>query len=118
MTVSSSEDGHPLMSSPHQAVDCGNEPLSSVSSSSLSSSCPYSCTPRALAVQEDSRAIRPAITFPFLKIAAQSRGMASCPSQSRRESIVELKEWQNNSANMVCGTPFSARLMIISLEID
>src|SRR6266702_1559211 len=117
MTVSSSEEGHPLMSSPHQAVDCGNDSASSASSSSLSSSCSYSCTPRALAVQVDSRAIRAPITFHFLKIAAQSRGMASCPSQSRRESIVELKEWQNNSAKMVGGTPFSARLVIISLEI-
>ena len=125
MHVSSRLDGHPLTGSSHQALLCSRSASSSwskPSSSSNSSSLSSATWPATRAVPPSSRARRAAITPPSRESAWKSSFIVSSPlgrsgelqprSASRRSERFNL----NSFWNLLKGTPFSAKFVMVSVE--
>lgn len=125
ITISQREDGQPEDGSAHHAVDCASTaesnpliPSSSSSSSSLSlivSS--WLRNPRKRASPAASRLARAANTFPSRSTAVHKLKIASGPTQVVSAVVESSISFLIRSMKIWCGTPASARLIIISGEI-
>ena len=120
ITVSSSDDGQPLISSLHQADDFSSSVVLKMTSSSSDSTSSDPCSeyeyPFTRAKPGSSLARRAAITPPIRRMWHHKSLMACWPSHSRRGSTNCFSPWWSKSWKTVFGTPFSQRLMMVSTD--